>query len=198
LIIFPRTGPIRAVNVPALISEENDKRGGGTDLAGMQSYHMFKTEKEVKDPSVMEGLLGTCRWMSIALSGPEGPYIITLSYGYDNERTALYFHTARSGLKLEMLRKDPRACGTIIEDLGYLHGKCSHAYRSLVIFGRMSFVDSPEEVAHAFDVLLNHQEREPGEMKREFLGNEGATRSAQLLRFDIESMRCKQGGIPSA
>jgi nitroimidazol reductase NimA-like FMN-containing flavoprotein (pyridoxamine 5'-phosphate oxidase superfamily) len=158
---------------------------------------MFKAGKEVKDPSVMEGLLGQCRWMSIALSGPDGPYIFTLSYGYDIERNALYFHTARTGLKLELLRNDPRACGTIIEDLGYLHGKCSHAYRSLVVFGRISFVDGAEEIDHAFNVLLDHQEREPGEVKREFLGSEGAARSAQILRFDIESMRCKQGGVPS-
>ncbi len=164
----------------------------------MQRYHMFKEEKEVKDPSVIDGLLGRCRWMSIALTGPEGPYIITLSYGYDRERNALFFHTARTGLKLELLRKDPRACGTIIEDLGYLHGRCSHAYRSLVVFGKISFVEGTDEIDHAFNVLLEHQEREPVKMKREFLGSEGAARSAQILRFDIESMRCKQGGVPSA
>jgi nitroimidazol reductase NimA-like FMN-containing flavoprotein (pyridoxamine 5'-phosphate oxidase superfamily) len=163
-------------------------------MEGMNGYHISKAESEVKDPVAIEGILRRCKWMSIALSSEDGPYIITLSYGYDRERNALYFHTSRKGLKLEVIRKDPRACGTVVEDLGYIHGKCDHAYRSLVMFGRISFVDGPEEMSHAFDVLLSHLERDPDAVRRELLSGAGASRSVQILRFDIEGIRCKQGG----
>jgi nitroimidazol reductase NimA-like FMN-containing flavoprotein (pyridoxamine 5'-phosphate oxidase superfamily) len=163
-------------------------------MEDMGRYHMFKTEREVTDPSIMEDLLGKCRWMSIAMSGPDGPYIVTLSYGYDKDRRALYFHTAKSGLKLELLKIDPKVCGSVIEDLGYQHGSCSHAYRSLVTFGKISFVDDEEEIAHAFKVLVEHQELGNMTAKRKYLEDPGSFGSAQVLRFDMETMRCKQGG----
>jgi nitroimidazol reductase NimA-like FMN-containing flavoprotein (pyridoxamine 5'-phosphate oxidase superfamily) len=86
---------------------------------------------------------------------------VTLSYGFDAERGALYFHAAHKGLKLEFIAANPRACASIVEDLGYRNGECAHDYRSAVLFGRMSVVESPDERRHGLHVLIDHWRKDP-------------------------------------
>lgn len=68
------------------------------------------------------------------------PYIVTLSYGFDKTKNAFYLHSALKGLKYEFLRENSSVCATIIDDKGYMINECAHAYRSLVVWGKMCLV----------------------------------------------------------
>jgi uncharacterized protein len=119
---------------------------------------------------------------------------VTLSCGYDETRRALYFHSALEGLKLEILRDNPRVCATIIQDLGYVPGRCSHAYRSVVLRGRMGLVEDLEEKKRGFEVLLRQLEPEAESVRKRSLPDDAAYRGVAVLRLDIEDMRGKAGG----
>lgn len=155
---------------------------------------MLRHEKEILDPEAIRSILSSGRYASIALSGEDGPYVITLSYGYDKDRNCLYFHTAKRGRKLEMIEEDPRACATIIEDLGYRQGQCDHAYRSLVIHGRIILVEDPSEKMHALEVMIDHLEAGPDPVKERFLKREDSFDRAEILRMDIEDMNGRENG----
>ena len=51
-------------------------------------------------------ILKNGKFCSIALCNDNKPYIVTLSYGYDAEKHALYFHCATKGLKLDFISKN--------------------------------------------------------------------------------------------
>ena len=153
---------------------------------------MRRIEKEITDNETITELLNKGRYITIAMCKDDNPYIITLSYGYDNSRDALYFHCAKEGQKIDYIKYNPQVCGTIIEDNGYYNEECVQAFRSLVIRGNISVIDTIQEKKHAFDVLLNHLEEDPNIMKEKYFGNNKNYIKTGILRLDISEITGKE------
>jgi len=159
----------------------------------MVRYHMHKKEREITDPAVRDEILQNGKYAVISLCRDNEPYIVTLSYGFDARKKALYFHTAQRGQKLDFIRANPKACAAVIEDRGYIMGECAHGYRSVVIYGKMSLVAGLEEKKHGMEVMLRHLEENPDIVKKRSLQDDEAYGRAAILRLDIESMTGKAG-----
>ena len=159
----------------------------------LQRYHMHKKEREITDRDVLVDILNEGQYVVIAMCRENEPYIVTLSYGYDREAHALYFHTALEGLKLDLIEQNPRVCGTVIEDRGYIQGECAHAYRSLVLWGEMCVVDDVDEKRRGMEILIDHLERDPDPIKHKHLQKADAYERVNILRLDIQHMTGKQG-----
>jgi len=159
----------------------------------MSRYHMNKAEREITDPAVMEEILKRGKYAVMALSRDDLPYIVTLSYGYDAGRKALYFHTALRGLKLDYLRANPSVCATVIEDRGYIMGECAHGYRSVVLYGKLHPVEGFDEKRYGMDVMLRHLEEDPDAVRERSLKDDQAYARAAILRLDIDEMTGKAG-----
>jgi nitroimidazol reductase NimA-like FMN-containing flavoprotein (pyridoxamine 5'-phosphate oxidase superfamily) len=82
----------------------------------------------------------------------------------------------------------------VIEDLGYQHGECNHSYRSIVFWGKMSIIDDLEEKKHGLNILIDHLEEEPDEVRKKLLKEDSRYEKMQMaiLRLDIEEMTGKQ------
>lgn len=154
---------------------------------------MQKAERELTDPKDIEGILHQGKFASIASCREDAPYIVTLSYGYDQTARSLYFHTAPKGLKNDIIAANPRACATVIEDLGYKLDQCSHAYRSAVLWGKMTLVNDLKEKKHGMEVLFNHLEDDPDPIRARNLPDDASYDRVAILKFEIESMTGKEG-----
>ena len=87
----------------------------------MEKYHMNnRPNREIKNKVQINKLLHTGKYVTLALCKDNQPYIVTLSYGYDEATDSLYMHCADKGLKLDFIKENPNVCGTIIEDGGYI------------------------------------------------------------------------------
>jgi len=159
----------------------------------MTDYHMRRKEKEISDPALLREILRRGKWTSIALCEDDEPYVVSLSYGFDAERKALYFHCARTGRKVDACRANPAACATVVEDLGYRAGECEQGYRSLVLHGSLHVVEDLEEKKHGIQVLLGHLEEDPASFLDRLLPTDDKYEKLGVLRFDIRSMTGKQG-----
>jgi len=84
----------------------------------MPKYHLKRTDKEITSSEEMLAIIKRGQYTVIALCQNDEPYIVTMNYGYDEKKNALYFHAALEGQKLEFIKHNPGACATIIEDLG--------------------------------------------------------------------------------
>jgi len=157
----------------------------------MQSYHMQKKEREITDKNKIEQILKKGKYVTISMCRLNEPYITTLSYGFDKDQNALYFHSANLGLKLDILKENSNVCGTIIEDLGYIMGACSHKYRSIVFWGEMAILKDIEEKKHGFHIILNHLEENPNKMKKRFFKNEKSYVDTCVMRLDIKKVTGK-------
>ena len=158
----------------------------------MAGYHLRRKDREISDEGAISGILASCRLATIGMCRGSEPYIVTMNYGYDAGRRALYFHCAGEGLKLDFLGENPSVCATVVDDKGYEHGKCEHKYRSLVVRGRMSEVKSLEEKKHGIDVLIDHQEKDPDPVKERNLTDDSAYEKFSILRLDIDGITGKQ------
>ena len=154
---------------------------------------MRRSERAIVEQDELAAILRQGRYITLALCRADEPYVVTMSYGYDAEEEALYFHCAHEGLKLDFLRHNPQVCGTVIEDQGYIQGECAHAYRSVVLRGEMRLVNPLEERVHAMEVLLRHLEDEPQTVRASTLQDDAAYGRATILRLDIHEITGKQG-----
>jgi uncharacterized protein len=154
-------------------------------------YHVKRTDREIKDKSQMLDVLKTCKNAVIAMCNDDEPYAVTMTYGYDPKKHALYFHGATRGRKTDFIGRNPRVCATVIDDGGYIVGQCKYAYTSLVLYGKMYIVESLEEKKHAIKVLLEHLEPEtPPEGRRVVTDQMYA--GFHVMRFDIDEMTGKK------
>jgi uncharacterized protein len=160
----------------------------------MVKYHMNKAEREITDRAAISGILSAGMYAIIALCRDNEPYVVTLSYGYDPGKDALYFHSAAKGLKLDFLAANGAACGTVIEDGGYVANQCSHRYRSVVMRGKMRVVDEPGERLHGLETIARQLEADVAARKEKISRlSEEKWRTMAILRLDIEEMTGKSG-----
>ena len=151
----------------------------------MSKFHMQKYERQIKDKTIVNNILKNGKYAIISMCLNNDPYIITLSYGYDSLNNALYFHSAKEGLKLKFIQVNSRVCGTVIEDKGYKTHQCSHSYRSVVFWGDMNEVQDIKEKKYGFEVMIDQLEEDPNKVKKRFLRNEKIYQDTSILRLDI-------------
>lgn len=151
-------------------------------------YHPKRVRNEILDQAEITRLLRNGNHATLALSSDDVPYIVTMSYGFDEPGSRLYFHCANKGDKLDYIRKNGKTCATIIEDRGYLKAKCDHDYASLVIRGTVSVVDGLEEKKHALQVLLNHLEEDPAPILERNIKGDASYDGVTILRLSMESV----------
>jgi len=161
----------------------------------MKTYHMNKKERQITDQAALFAIVTRGKYAVISLCRDNEPYLVTLNYGFDAEKKALYFHTAQEGLKMDFIKQNPRVCGTIIEDRGYLMNQCSHSYRSAVFFGTLQIVPDMAEMKHGMEIMLHHLEETPDKVREKFLQDDQVYQKRHLviLRLDIEEITGKQG-----
>jgi nitroimidazol reductase NimA-like FMN-containing flavoprotein (pyridoxamine 5'-phosphate oxidase superfamily) len=159
----------------------------------MPKYHMHKKEREIIDRQEIFQILRRGKYTTISLCRNNEPYVVTMNYGFDEEKNALYFHCAQKGLKLDFIKENPNACATVIEDRGYLMNECAHAYWSVVLWGKMTRIENIEEKKAGIEVLLHHLEDDPDIVRKRTLQKENAYQNVMILRLDIEEITGKQG-----
>lgn len=152
---------------------------------------MRRREKEVTDRRELIRVLLEARHITIAMCDDEGPYLATLTHGYDKERNALYFHCAQTGRKVDSLRKDGRVWGQALVDFGYVDGSCDHLYETTQFRGRVSFVEDTEEKRHALVTMIRKNERDPEKVISEQVTDD-SLRNIGIGRIDIERMTGKR------
>ena len=83
------------------------------------TYEMRRKDREVTDICGIEEILRQCKTCHVAMVDDGAPYVVPLSYGYqmlDDGRLALYFHSAKEGRKLDILRRNSRLCFEIANE----------------------------------------------------------------------------------
>ena len=80
----------------------------------------------------------------LALCGNDAfPYAVPISYVYDGEN--LYFHCAKSGHKLDLIKENENASFCVIAQDDIIPEKYTTLYRSVIVFGKMKILTEGEE-----------------------------------------------------
>jgi uncharacterized protein len=159
----------------------------------MARYHMNKKEREIHDRAELVRIVRDGEYVSIAMCRNNEPYIVTMNYGYDEERNTLYCHAALQGLKLDFIAANPQVCASVILDEGYMKNDCKHRYSSVVLWGGMEVIRDLDEKKHAMDVLLRELEENPEPLKKKFIKNDSSYDSVTMLKLVVREMTGKAG-----
>ena len=73
---------------------------------------MRRKDREITHIRTILDLVSECKVCRLAMTDGGVPYIVPLNYGYEYADGALtfYFHSAKEGRKLEILKKNPTVC----------------------------------------------------------------------------------------
>jgi len=128
------------------------------------SYNVKRKDKEITDVRVLKKILKDTKYVTLAMSKDDMPYLVSLSHGYDEGRNCLYFHCAEAGKKLDYIRSNNVVWGQALLDHGYAEGKCDHLYASVHFKGKVAFIDDIGEKRSAMECMMNQLDRKPGEL----------------------------------
>jgi uncharacterized protein len=160
----------------------------------MQSFHLQnRPDRELTSEAEITQVLKDGKYAVISMCRDNEPHIVSLSYGFDLENTALYFHCAKVGMKIDFIQSNPSVCATVIHDGGYVNGHCEHHYKTAVFRGNMSIVTDLAEKKHGMAVLLKHLETDPDVVKRLMLKSDEAYSKMEILKLQIVQITAKAG-----
>jgi nitroimidazol reductase NimA-like FMN-containing flavoprotein (pyridoxamine 5'-phosphate oxidase superfamily) len=162
----------------------------------MERYHLRRTEKAMSDQGEIEQVLASVRIMTVACCLEDEPYLFTVDFAWDPETRDLWFHCSTEGRKMKILQANPRVCVTVIEDRGYLDGECDHAYRSLILEGKVQLVIDLSEKRHALELLTRKHESHPEVVLARLAGNDESMQKVGIVRVSVDSISGKQGPAP--
>ena len=122
-------------------------------------YHIRRKDREIQDTEKIREILTEARYVTIALSMENKPYLVSLSHCYDRDANCLYFHCAKQGRKMDYIENNPHVWGQAIRDKGYMDGKCNHLYATVMFSGVVELVEDIGEKRRIFNLMFVNQER---------------------------------------
>lgn len=150
---------------------------------------MRRKDKEVTSREWMLEVLEEGAYAEVAMADKTGrPYVLPMSYGYDDGH--LYIHGALAGLKIDILKENPKVCFNVTVGVKMVTNEkdpsdVSAEFRSVTGFGTARFLSEPEEKLAAAELLMEHY-RAP---MSERLVNK--LRATSVITIDIEEMTGK-------
>lgn len=151
---------------------------------------MRRDEREITDPAQIDAILREGRVMYIALASNDMPFLLPVFYVWDG--SALWFHSARSGSKIDMMKRNANICfavshyGGIIEDP--LACNCEARHRTVIGLGKTRFVtDETEKVTMLHRLMARFSDTT-------FTFPAANLTATQVIRIDIDSLKGKQHG----
>lgn len=149
---------------------------------------MRRSEKEITDQSILDEIMKKAQICRLAISYQDMPYIIPMNFGYADK--VLYFHSAKEGLKLSILRENPQACFEVEIDTQLVAGKqaCnwSMRYQTVVGFGEVEFIDDLEAKGEAMRIIMRQYNNDLP------LPADKALAEVTLYKLNINTMTGKQ------
>lgn len=157
------------------------------------AYHMRRHDRQLKTRKEIDEILNKGKFIVLSLCQDNEPYIVTLSYGYDQSQNCLYLHCANEGTKLEFIKKNPSVCGTVIIDKGYIDNECGHEYETVVLRGNLQFIDILEEKRLGIETILSQLETNPQPIIQRTFKTESVYKTITVLKLVITDITGKKG-----
>ena len=125
----------------------------------------------------------------LALSGDDGyPYAVPLSYVYDGEK--IFFHCAKSGHKLDAIRRNPKASFCVIGQDKVVPEEYTTYYRSVIAFGKAQVITDEDEKWKALLLIAGKYAPLQAADHREAIGSH--FKHACIIRLSVEHMSGKE------
>lgn len=122
---------------------------------------MRKKDREIKDTKELKEILQKADVCRIAFAVDGAPYIVTMNFGYVwGNHLTIYFHCAKEGKELELMRKNNTVCFEMDTDHEIVEAAnaCDWGmkYRSIVGRGSLESITDENEKKKGLDCIMDH------------------------------------------
>ncbi|MCG7844615.1 MAG: pyridoxamine 5'-phosphate oxidase family protein [Methanomassiliicoccales archaeon] len=152
---------------------------------------MRKAEREITDREELEKIVMKAEVCRLGMVDEGEPYIVPMNFGYRNG--ALFFHCAREGRKLDIVRRDPRVCFELESDVHLVPGEkaClwTSSFRSVIGWGRATVVLDEAGLKDGLEALMEHYTEGP------FHFDPRSMAQTAIIRVDVERMSGKRSKL---
>ena len=135
----------------------------------------------------LESIIRKCEICNLAMVDEDGsPYVLPMNFGYKDDY--IYFHSAQTGRKIDILKKNRQVCISFStdHDLKWVNEEvaCSWSmrYRSVLAFGNVEFVDDYDQKEEALRIFMKNYS------VIDFSFNEPAVKDILIFRVKIEKL----------
>jgi len=155
---------------------------------------MRRKDREIQGIVDKIKIIENCKYCRIGLSENNYPYIVPLNYGYsyEDENLTLFFHSAKEGKKIDIIKNNNEACFEIDYDTKLIEGEkaCNYGYeyRSIIGFGKIIFLETNEEKIEGLNKIMQHQTGE----KNNYTFNENEVKNVLVFKMVVEDFTGKE------
>lgn len=156
---------------------------------------MRRKEKEIVSHEEILALLDKCKVCRLGMSENNMPYIVPLNFGYEfsGDSLVLYFHCAHEGKKIDILKRNNKACFEV--DCGHellmsnVPCRTGFAYQSIIGQGGVAFLTDSQAKSHGLNVIFRHQTG-----RDDVCFEEKQLNAVTVLKLSVISYTGKQSG----
>ena len=152
---------------------------------------MRRKDREITDRTEIDEIIKATNLMHIALVDGDMPFLVPVFYAFDG--TALYFHSAQAGSKIEILKRNNNVCFEISIDNGFIESEepCDFEakHRTVIGIGKAVFVEDTADKIKALDLIVAHFTEKKFEYPKTNLDR------TAVIRIDIVSIKGKKHGM---
>ena len=150
---------------------------------------MRRREKQITRTADIEEILQQGQVCRLGFADRNVPYIVPMNYGYQD--SALYFHSAPEGRKIDLIRANPLVCFEVDElvKMNKAANACDWgaSFKSVIGTGTARILDTPEEKKAGLDIIMAQYS------DRSFNYPDGKLVKTAVIKVTIEEMTGKQG-----
>lgn len=155
----------------------------------MLHHPMRRSKKEITDPDQMHAIIAASPVMRLAMCRGDEPYLVPVSFGFDGE--AIYFHCAPEGLKVDILRHNPRVCclfegNSVFEAKGANPCAWGFSFATVIVRGSAEQVQAAEAKLAALQCITDNYAENAPRVPGDKIGN------VDVWKIRILEMRGKQ------
>ncbi len=152
---------------------------------------MRRKEREINDENEIAEILHSGKVMHLALSDHDLPFLVPVFYAYDGN--SLYFHSAKAGTKIGIMKRNSNVCFEISIDNGIVEAEMAcdfeAKHRTVIGFGKCIFVEDEKEKIDALNRIVAQFTTRKFEFPKTNLN------ATVVVRIEILSIKGKKYGI---
>lgn len=152
---------------------------------------MRRKDREITDRSVIDDIINRAQVCRLAFCNEDIPYIVPMNFGYRDN--CLYFHCAREGKKLDMLKNNHVVCFEIDIDHEIIKddNPCEWGikYRSVIGYGKAELIPELNKKKDALDTIMSKYSD-----ITHYDYPENAVRNIEIIKITIAEVTGKKAG----
>ena len=153
---------------------------------------LTRKKQELEISECLEILKQQKRGVLSVLGDDDYPYGMPLNHFYNEEDNCLYFHSGKTGHKIDAMKKHDKASYCVLDEGHREEGEWFLRFRSVIVFGRIEMIEDPKVIEDIVWKLSLRFTQDEEYIQNEFQKSFNGTALFRLIPEHISGKRVKE------